>query len=331
MRWHHGFLLYLLFLFPLLVFVYVQAVKTRQELLSRLGGRAIWEAARQAVRPGKRHAKGILLVAGFFFLVLALAGPQVATHQKKVQKVGAEILLALDTSLSMLAEDERPSRLLKGKEIARAFLERLEGYKVGLLIFAATSFVQCPLTFDHTAVRYFLEHVDAQSLPVQGSVLEKAVELARKSFGIEAHVQKILILITDGEDHEGDPLVKVREARREGVRIFTIGVGYASGAPIPLREGDTLVGYKQNQEGAVVSTRLNEPLLMTIAKEGGGNYFHASREGSEVDQILEILAKAAQKKAQEMERHYETKFQFPLFLAFVLLLTEMVLSDQRRA
>ena len=330
MRWHNVFFLYLLLLTPLLVFLYIQALKTREELLNKLGARAIQEAAHQAVHPGRRHLKGALLVGTFFFLVLTLAGPQVATRQKQVQKVGSEVLLALDTSLSMLAEDERPSRLAKGKEIARSFLERLEGYKVGLLIFAGTSFVQCPLTLDRTAVRYFLDLVDAQTLPVQGSILEKAIELATKSFGIDSNSQRVLILMTDGEDHEGDPLVKVREARRENIRIFTIGVGYASGAPIPLREGAALVGYKRDEEGAVVSTRLNESLLTKIAQEGGGHYFHATHEGSEVDQIVETLAKTARKKEEETERHYETKYQFPLFLALVLLVMEMVLSDQRR-
>ena len=330
MRWHNVFCLYLLFLSPVLVFLYVQAFKSREELLSKFGARAIQEAARQAVHPARRHAKNFLLIAAFFFLVLTVAGPQVATRQKKVQKVGSEVLIALDTSLSMLAEDEHPSRLLKGKEIAHSLLERLEGYKVGLLIFAATSFVQCPLTLDRTAVRYFLDLVDVKSLPVQGSIIEKAIELAAKSFGKEANIQKVLVLMSDGEDHEGDPLVKVREARRENVRIFTIGLGYASGAAIPLREGGTLVGYKKDAEGAVVSTRFNESLLASIAQEGGGRYFHASRDGSEVDQIVEFLAKSALKKAEEVERQYETKFQVPLFLALIVLLTEMTLSDQRR-
>ena len=330
MRWHNLSYLYLLFLFPLLVFLYVQAFKTREELLTRLGARAIQEAVRQAVHLKKRHAKYFLLVGAFFFLVLTVAGPQVATRQKKVQKVGSEVLIALDTSISMLAEDERPSRILKGKEIARSLLERLEGYKVGLLIFAATSFVQCPMTNDRTAVRYFLDLVDTQSLPVQGTVLEKAIELAAKSFGKEGNVQKVLVLMSDGEDQEGDPLVKVRDARREGIRIFTIGLGYGSGVPIPLREGASLIGYKKDAEGAVVSTRLNESLLSSIAQEGGGRYFHASREGAEIDQIVDLLATSAQKKTEEVERQYETRFQIPLCLALFALLTEMVLSDQRR-
>ena len=330
MRWHNFLSLYLLLLSPVLVFLYFQAQKIREELVIKLGAKAIQAAVKQAVSPSARHAKSFLLIGSFFFLVLTVAGPQVATRQKKVQKVGSEVLIALDTSLSMLAEDEHPSRIGKGKEIAKAFLERLEGYKVGLLIFAATSFVQCPLTLDRTAVRYFLDIVDTKSLPVQGSVLEKTVELARRSFGPESNVQKTLICITDGEDQEGDPLGKVREARRENIRIFTIGVGYASGAPIPLREGGALVGYKKDADGMVVSTHLNDSLLTSIAQEGGGRYFHASREGSEVEQIVEVLARSAQKKAEEVERQYETKFQFPLFLALVMILGEMVLSDRRK-
>ena len=330
MRWHNVLSLYLLLLSPVLVFLYFQTIKIREELVARLGAKAIQAAVKQAVSLSRRHAKNFLLIGAFFFLVLAVAGPQVATRQKKVQKVGSEVLVALDTSLSMLAEDEHPSRLEKGKEITRAFLERLEGYKVGLLIFAATSFVQCPLTLDRTAIRYFLDLVDSKSLPVQGSVLEKTVELAGRSFGTEPNVQKTLILISDGEDQEGDPLVKVRETRRKNIRIFTIGVGYASGAPIPLREGGVLVGYKKDADGVVVSTHLNDSLLTAIAQEGGGRYFHASREGSEVEQIVELLAKSAQKKAEEVERHYETKFQLPLFLALLMLAGEMVLSEQRK-
>jgi len=269
---------------------------------------------------------------GFLFLVVALASPQTSSPVKVKKRLGSEFFLALDVSLSMLAQDEAPSRLGKAKKELLQFLERVEGYRVGLIIFSGTSFVQCPLTMDHHAIRYFLESVDTQSLPVPGSAFKKVIENARKSFGEEKGTRKYLVLFSDGEDLEGeDPLPEARSASREGIAIFCIGFGSPAGALIPLHEKGVFVGYKKDMNGVTVVTHSNEALLTRIAQETRGRYFKSTADFEELDPLWEEVAKRGRKEVtEESERQYETRFQAPLFLAVLLLLGEMILSETRK-
>ena len=263
MRWQHPFLLYLALLLPFLFLAFFYSEKAKKRRLQLFGGEILQKKLSASLHTPKRWIKFFLILLSVLCLAVALASPQTSSKVKVKKKLGSEFFLALDVSLSMLAEDEPPSRLLKAKKEISEFLERLEGYKTGLIIFSGTSFVQCPLTTDFGAIRNFLESVDTQSLPVPGSAFKKVIENAKKSFGAERGTQKYLILLTDGEDLEGeDPLPAAREASREGITIFCIGFGSPSGSLIPLHEKGVLTGYKKDAGGATVVTRLNEKFLL---------------------------------------------------------------------
>ncbi|MBI4437285.1 MAG: VWA domain-containing protein [Candidatus Omnitrophica bacterium] len=332
MRWQHPYFLNMLFLLPLLFYLSLYATRAKRRLIEAFGSEEFREKVERSVHPGRRWTRAFLLLFGFLFLVVALASPQTSSPVKIKKKLGSEFFLALDVSLSMLAQDETPSRLAKAKKELLQFLEKLEGYRVGLIIFSGTSFVQCPLTMDHHAIRYFLESVDTQSLPVPGSAFKKAIENARKSFGEEKGTRKYLVLFSDGEDLEGeDPLPVAREASREGIAIFCIGFGSPTGALIPLHEKGVFVGYKKDLNGVTVVTHANEELLTKIAHETRGHYFKSTAGFEELDTLWEEVAKRGRKEVTEAsERQYESRFQVPLFLAVLFLVVEMILSETRR-
>ena len=332
MRWQHSLFLYFLFAVPVLTVAYFYAGGERKKRIQLFGGETIQEKVSRSVHKGKRRLKNSLLLLSVSLLVIALASPQTSSNVKIKKKLGSEFFVGLDLSLSMLAEDEPPNRLLRAKKEILALLERLEGYKVGLIVFSGTSFVQCPLTTDYSAIRNFLESLDTQSLPVPGSAFKKVIENARKSFGVERGTQKYLILFTDGEDLEGeDPAPAAREASREGMTIFCIGFGSSSGSLIPIHEKGILTGYKRDANGAMVVTQLNEKFLSEIAYATRGRYFKSTADFREVEDLLVEVARRGKKEVTETSEHqYESRFQFPLFLALFLLVVDMSLSEARK-
>ncbi len=332
MRWQHPLLLYFLFGVPLLFLIFFYADKTRKKRIELFGSEALQKKSGQSTHSGKRQLKSGLILASVSLLIAALASPQIMSNVKVKKKLGSEFFIVLDVSLSMLAQDENPNRLAKAKEEILALVEKLEGYRLGLIIFAGTSFVQCPLTADSNAIRYFLESVDTQSLPVPGSAFKKAIEQARKSFGEEKGTQKYLIFFTDGEDLEGeDPLPSAREASRKGITFFCVGFGSPVGSPIPLYEKGTMIGYKKDAFGATVVTQLNEKLLSDIAHATHGRYFKSTDAFGEIESILGEVARRGKKElSEESEHQYESRFQVPLFVAFLCLALELAISEKRK-
>jgi len=332
MKWQHPYFFHLFFAIPVVAFLFFFSEKERKKRLQLFGSKGFREKVKKSIHFQRHWLKIFLVTASCSLLIITLASPQIASKVKVKKKLGSEFYIALDTSLSMLAEDETPNRLLKAKNEILRLLERLEGYKVGLIVFAGTSFVQCPLTMDHGAIRYFLESVDTKTLPVPGSALKKVLENARKSFGEEKGTQKYLVLFTDGEDLEGeDPIPQAREASRQGVTIFCIGFGSPSGSLIPLHEKGVLSGYKKDTNGVTVVTHLDEKLLTEIAQASRGHYFKATAEAAELDDLLEEVARQGKKEITEQsESQYESRFQYPLFAAVLILMVELSISEVKK-
>ncbi len=329
MHWRHPFVLFLLLLLPVLSYLFLYSAKKKKELIQLFGAESLQKKLWRGVHHGKRGLRAFLLAAGFALLVVALASPETESEVKVKQKVGSEFLIALDVSLSMLAQDESPNRLERAKEEILFLLERLKGYRVGLVLFAGTSFVQCPLTLDHEAIRFFLKSVDTESIPVPGSAFKKLVENAKKNFGDAKGTQKYLILFTDGEDLEGvDPLPAAREASRQGVALFCVGFGSPQGASIPLYEKGNLIGYKKDANETTVVTRLNEDLLGQLAYTARGRYFKSSQNFGEMDQLLgEVTRQGRNEVVDEVKKEYTGRFQIPLFLALLFLTAELAISE----
>jgi Ca-activated chloride channel family protein len=280
----------------------------------------------------KKALAYVLLFSVFCFGMLALARPQWGTRLENVVQRGVDVLIAVDTSLSMETPDVSPNRLAKAKEELIALIEQLADARVGVITFAGTAFSQCPLTVDRAAARMFIEILDSGLIPEPGTNIGRAVELARETFQKHQRKYKVLILITDGENLEGNPLEAVKLAAEEGIVIHTIGIGTPSGQPIPIRdEAGQIVNYKKNQSGEAVISRLDEGTLMEIARVGGGQYFRATQSEEEVGAIVEEIQSMEKRELQSrMIRQYLERFQLPLLLAVMILAMECLLLDRKR-
>jgi len=280
----------------------------------------------------KRNWKIVIVILSIIVLVFALADPQIGTKLEEVKRSGVDIFVALDVSKSMLAEDVVPNRLEKAKHEISTFIERLQGDRIGLICFSGIAFVQCPLTLDYSAAKLFLSDIDTDIIPQPGTAIESAIELAQQSFVHRELKHKVLILITDGEDHEGDPVEIAKEARKEGIVVYTIGIGSQQGAPIPEfdRYGNR-VGYKKDRDGQVVTSRLDVITLEKIAFETGGKYYISSTGESELNKIYQEISEMEEKELSSRQfTQFEDRFQIFLFITFILLIIETLLSERRK-
>ncbi|PID55984.1 hypothetical protein CSB45_13605 [candidate division KSB3 bacterium] len=332
MRFAYPELLHILWLTPIFVLLYLRAARARQRSLDRFGEEHLIRKLSQTVSRRRQKLKIALLLLVFVFLGLALARPQIGTHAVPVQAEGIDLIFALDSSLSMLAEDIKPNRLKRAKHEISALLDRLRGDRVGIVIFAGSSFVQCPLTFDYSAVKLFLEAVDTNSISVPGTALERAIETSIQAFeNSPPESSKVIVLLTDGEGHEGDPIEMAEEAGKLGINIYTVGIGSEKGELIPLRDAEgKLSGYKKDREGNVVKTSLDQFTLEKIAVLTDGQYYHVASGGIGLEQIYQdISTMETTLQDTRLVMHYEEQYQYALGAALLLLLIESLLSERK--
>ena len=240
-------------------------------------------------------------------------------------------MILLDTSASMEAEDMKPNRLEKAKQEIRGIVERLSGDRIGLVLFAGQSFIHCPLTLDYSAFNIFMDVVDTDIIPKQGTAIGDAIKTALTAFDQKERKYKVIILLTDGEDHDTKPIEAAEKARDEGVRIFPIGIGSIRGEPIPIknRRGE-VAGYKKDENGSVVMTKLDEMTLQRIAEITGGTYFRATAGEIELDRIYdEILGMEKKELEGQLTTQYEDRFQYPLAAGIFLLIIEFLVTDKK--
>ena len=280
-----------------------------------------------------RLVKTGLLVAAIGFLVTALARPQFGSRIETVRREGQDILIALDLSASMIAEDMAPNRLDKAKFAIADLISRLDGDRVGLVAFAGEAFVQCPLTVDYGAATLFLNAMSPDLMSVQGTNLGQALGVAMDAFGETDRRHRILVVITDGEDHEDEVEKAVARAIEEGVRLYPVGIGSIAGVPIPeLDAGGRSQGFKRDGDGMVVTTRLDEHTLQMMAERTGGSYYRASPAGTELAALAEeVSAGDGQEFEVEQITVFDEQYQIFLGLALALLIAEILVPDRRRA
>jgi Ca-activated chloride channel family protein len=258
--------------------------------------------------------------------VLALARPQRGIRLKEQQVKGAEVIIALDVSKSMLAEDYTPNRLERAKLAISRVTEKLQDDRIGLIVFAGDAYVQIPLTTDYISAKMFLNSISPGSVPVQGTAIGSAIALAVRSFSDQNDQSRAVIVITDGENHEDDPVDIARLAADEGVRVFTIGVGSKEGKVIPLPEG----GYITDSEGNNVVTRLDEATLREIAEAGNGLYVHASNKEFGLDPIIEEIQKMEDTVMTKITyEEYEELYMYFLGAALFFLVLQMLVGERR--
>lgn len=276
--------------------------------------------------------RAALLPAFFLFALLALARPQWGARTEEIRRRGVDVILALDTSFSMNTEDVAPSRLQKAKAEIRSLIGKLRGDRVGLICFAGSAVLQCPLTLDYGAVAMFLDVADTQIVPDPGTSLAAAIATADASFIAGEKKYKVLVLFTDGEDLEGEIEAAVRKARAAGIVIHAIGIGTPEGRPIPVRDADgNVVEYRKDENGRVVVSRLDEANLARIAEATGGRYYRATTSEEELDGLCgEISGMEKKELDARLYRNLEERFQYPLAAALGCLAARLWITERRR-
>jgi len=262
--------------------------------------------------------------------MLSLTQPRWGYHWEDLHQRGVDVIVALDVSSSMLAEDIKPNRLERAKRKISDLLDMMEGDRIGLVAFAGTSFVQCPLTLDYGAARIFLSAIDTQLIPVQGTAIGNAIKTSVKAFRTQEKKSKALILITDGEDQTGKALAAAKSAGEQGVKIYTIGIGGEIGAPLPDLSGNG--GFRKNQQGEVILSKLDETTLQKIALETGGSYVRSVTGDIDLKTIYQDqIKKHIEKKELKSERRkiWQERFQWFIFIALIFLFTETYLSEKK--
>jgi Ca-activated chloride channel family protein len=330
MRFGDPLYFYLFWCLVPLIFFMVWGMRKKQQLTLKFCGNPLLT---KLVHPGveKRHrSKTIFVVLAILFLILALTRPRWGYQWEDLHQRGVDVIVALDVSSSMLAEDIKPNRLERAKRKISDLLDMMEGDRIGLVAFAGTSFVQCPLTLDYGAARLFLSAIDTQLIPVQGTALGNAIKTSVKAFRSQEKKSKALILITDGEDQTGKALSAAKLAGDQGVKIYTIGIGGEIGAPLPNSSGAG--GFRKNQQGEVILSKLDETTLQQIALETGGSYVRSVTGDIDLKTIYkDQIKKHIEKKELKSERRkiWQERFQWFIFIALIFLVAETCLSEKR--
>ncbi len=320
-------LFWALLLIPLFVALYIQLSLARRKALNRFGDEKLVHRLLPEESFNFRPLKGFLFILGYSFLVIALAKPRFGLKLEKIEKEGIDIMVALDVSKSMLAEDIAPNRIRRAKHEITKLIDLLKGDRIGLIVFAGESFVQTPLTVDYGAAKLFLDAVNTDWISAQGTDLSGAIRLAHKSFLQTTKAAKVLIIISDGEEQQGDAIKLAKKAAADGLTIYTVGVGSDSGTPIPIARGNGEVEYKKDSKGNIVMTRLNSRVLGEIALNSNAKYFNAGVNLNLTDIYNEISEMEKSSYGVGDESRYHDQYQLFLLIALLLFMAEFFLPD----
>ncbi len=328
--WSHPAALWLLLLLPVLAaFVWLR-LRRRTKSLAEFADTSLIPRLAPDVDGNRRLLREGLRLAALALLIVALAGPRWGLHWEQVKREGVDLIVAIDTSRSMLATDVKPDRLERAKLAVEDLLNLLQGDRVGLVAFAGSAFLQCPLTLDYDAFRQSLNAIEVGIIPRGGTALGEAIDTSVDGFEARQGKHEALILITDGEDHEGKLDDAIKRATDRGIKVYTVGIGTTEGDLIPL---PNTTGYVKNREGQVVKSRLDEKTLQKIALDTGGAYVHGTGASLGLEEIFkDHIAKMERRELQSsLQRRFEERFQIPLAVAIALLLIEPLVGERKQA
>jgi Ca-activated chloride channel family protein len=329
LRLAHSNFLYLLALVPVLIILLVLFLIWRKKALGRFGEYNLILRLIPEYSTGRLIFKFVLLMAAFAFLVLALADPQTGSRMEKVERKGIDLMIALDVSNSMLAEDIRPNRLERAKQAISKLIDRLDGDRIGIIVFAGKAYNQLPITSDYGAAKMFLSVINTNSVPIQGTAIADALEMATNSFG-QSKQNKAIIIISDGEDHQGGVLEKATDAAKKGIVIYTVGIGSPEGGPIPIYTNNVLTGYLKDREGRTVITKLDDTLLQKIATIGKAMYVRTTNSEEGWQKVLDDLNKIQKSELESRQfSDYEDRFQYFIAFSLLILIFELFVFDKK--
>ena len=330
MKWGHVQLLVWLPLAIPLAWALFALLRRRRRALAQLVDPALLGVLAPAWNPARAKSRLVLRVLALALLVLALARPQWGFRWEEVRRRGLDLMVVLDTSRSMMASDIKPTRLQQAKWGIRDLLRNLRGDRVGLVPFAGSSILQCPLTIDYAAFTMTLDDVYSGIIPKGGTAIEQALRTAVAAFPKDGTADRVILLITDGEDHDGDPLALLPELKEQGVRVYTIGIGTLEGEMVPA--GDGQGGYFKDRQGQIVKTALKEDVLQKLALGTGGTYVRSAPGDTGLERVFNESIANLKRSEQENRtaKIYEERFVWPIAAAILLLAWEAMLGDRRK-
>jgi len=315
---------------PIVAILYFFTIRWREKALKKYGEYSVVNRLLADVSKTKRIWKFILYVVAFALIIIGLVNPLIGMKEQEVKRKGADIMICLDVSNSMNAEDLQPSRLEKSKQALSKLIEKLKGDRIGIIVFGGQAYVQLPITTDYAAAKLFLSSINTGMVPTQGTAIGNAIDLAIESFGKDEGKNKAIVVITDGENHEDDAVKAAEYAYEKGISVHAIGIGSEQGAPIPIFRNNVREGYRKDKEGNTIITKLNEQALQEIASAGNGIYVRATNADVGLKNILQAIDELDKKEFEsKMYSDYEDQFQWFVVFAFVLLIIETFLSEKK--
>ncbi|MFS4468905.1 VWA domain-containing protein [Maribacter sp. 2210JD10-5] len=322
---------YLLFIIPVLVVLFLVLILWKKRTQKKFADSALLKR----LVPNRSYYKGtlklIFFLLGLALLIVGLVNPKIGTKLETVKREGVDIVFAVDVSKSMLAEDIAPNRIEKAKRLVSEIINQLASDRIGIIAYAGQAYPQLPITTDYGAAKMFLQSMNTDMLTSQGTAINEAIELATTFYDDEQQTNRVLFIISDGEDHSGNTtLGAVEDALEEGIRIYTIGVGKTKGAPIPIKRNGIVQSLKKDNQGEVVITKLNETVLEDISEEGNGKYINGSNTEAAVEFIKEELLQMDKKEFEAKQfAEYKDQFQWFLGIGLLFLFLEIFILDRK--
>lgn len=329
-RFEHSQYLWVLCLVPVMLIALIMLSAWKKKALKSLGDSNLFYSIIPDYSSGKTITKNILLILAYIFLVLGIANPQIGSKLQEVKRKGVDVMVALDLSNSMLAEDIKPNRITAAKLALSKFIDELKNDRIGLVVFGGQAYTQLPITTDFAAAKLFLSTITTKMIPTQGTAIGLAIEQSMSAFDFENSTSKVIVVITDGENHEDDAIDVAKAAQEKGVIIHTIGLGSIQGSPIPLYKNGRQTGFMKDNQGNSVVTKLNIDMLKEIAGAGSGLFVQAHSGNVGLNYILdEIDSMEKSEFGTKVYTDYEDRFQYFIGISMLLLVFEVLLHDKK--
>ena len=329
-RFSHPEYLYILLLIPLAIGLYWFATVLQKKAINRFGN---FETL-MLLMPGMSFKRGwlktIIISVTIALIILGLAGPQFGSKLTEVKRKGIELIIALDVSNSMMAEDIQPNRLERAKQAISRLVDKLTDDRLGLIVFAGDAYVQLPITNDYISAKMFLSSINPGIVPKQGTAIGSAINLAASSFSPESKTSKVIVVISDGENHENDPVEAAKKAAEQGIYVYAIGIGSPQGSPIPASSNDSQQSFIKDKDGNVVVSKLDEETLSKLAVAGNGKYIRATNSQLGLLPLFDEINKMQKTEMKEkVYSEYDDQFQYLFVFALILLFIEFLVLERK--
>lgn len=330
LRFSHIELLWLLATIPLLIFIFWRVKRWKNKALASFGDKHVVDKLMPEVSFSRPTLKFIFILIAVTLVIFGAAGPQMGTKTEEVKRKGVDLEILLDVSNSMLAQDLAPNRLESAKRAISQLIDQLHNDRIGIIVFAGDAYVQLPMTTDYAAAKLFLNTINTDIVPVQGTAIGAAIDLGLRSLDFKNGMSKAMIIMTDGENHEDDAVVAAKRAISQDVQIHVIGMGSETGAPIPIYRGGKEIGFHKDDKGETVLSKLDENMCKEIAQAGDGVYVRANNANSGLNLVMNEVGKMEQKEfGSQLFKDFEDRFQFFIGLALILLIIEFFISNRK--